>query len=266
MHVCEEFREKITDRIIDRQDIQDVELTRELLVCSSCADFYAESRDLMDAISEVHFEIPEEHWDAMADRLHSRIVTDRPAKIRESWFDRLGLSGLGFRGYATAMAGAIAILLVTFGIYRLSTPLVGQVAVKTEESRPTVNTPPVAVVTSNAPLDPVTVDFLEQSELLLRSVMKLQPTSIDDLKDARETAGRQLVALDQRKEAASEIPPVVNMMGKYELILREIRNLKGQAAAEDITDIQNRIEKNGLIADMQAFQPKVVAADADRKE
>ncbi len=121
-------------------------------------------------------------------------------------------------------------------------------------------------MTASVPLDPVTVQFLEQSELLLRSVMKLQPAAVDDLKDARETAGRQLVALDQRKEAASEIPPVVNVMGKYELILREIRNLKGQAAAEDITDIQNRIEKNGWIANIQAFQPKVIAVDADRND
>ncbi len=94
MHVCEEFREKIADRIIGRQDIQDAELARELLVCSSCADFYAESRDLMEAIAEVHFDIPEEHWNAMADRLHTRIVADRPAQNRASWFDRLGLSGL----------------------------------------------------------------------------------------------------------------------------------------------------------------------------
>jgi hypothetical protein len=56
------------------------------------------------------------------------------------------------------------------------------------------------------------------------------------------------------------------MMDKYEMILRDIRNLNGQDTAEDITDIQNRIEKNGWIASMQAFQPKVIAVDADRND
>ena len=263
MHICEEFREKITDQIIDRHDIENIELQREMMICGSCADFYAESRDLMEAMADVHFDIAEEQWASMADRLQVRILEARPPVSPVSWFDRPGLSGLTVRTFAPAMAGVLAVLLITFGIYRLSTPLVEQMAV---QARPTVSTAPAAVDTSTDSLDPVTVQFLEQSELLLRSVMKLQSTAVDDLKDARETADRQLVALPQRKEAASEVPPVVNLMDKYELILRQIRNLKGQDTAEDITDIQNRIEKNGWIANMQALQPKVVAADADRND
>jgi len=255
MHVCEDFREKIADQIIDRHDLADVELKRELLVCSACAVFYGESRDLMEAISEVHFDIAEEQWDAMADRMRIRILEEPPARSPILWFQR--------RGLVAAVAGLAAMLLVTFGVYRVSTPLVSE---RAGESRPEVNTPPVEVVTSNVALDPVTVQFLEQSELLLRSVMKLQPAAVDDLQEAQAQADRQLVALDQRKEAASEIPPVVNMMDKYEMILREIRKLNGQTGAEDITDIQHRIEKNGLIADMKAFQPKVIAVEGDRDE
>ena len=72
------------------------------------------------------------------------------------------------------------------------------------------------------------------------------------------------MGIDQRKQAAADAPPVVNVMEKYETVLRDIRNLNGQTMAEDISDLQTRIEKNGLIANMKAFQPGVVLVNFTR--
>ena len=75
--------------------------------------------------------------------------------------------------------------------------------------------------------------------------------------DAKQVAGGQLVDIAQRKEAAADVPPVVDAIETYETILRDLRNLDERSAAEDIADIQSRIQKNGLIANMKAFQPSV---------
>ena len=134
--------------------------------------------------------------------------------------------------------------------YRLATPLVNTQGVA-------VPGPQTVYVDHGVPLDPVTVDFLEESELLLRNVMKIRPTDVDDLADAKQVAGGQLVDIAQRKEAAADVPPVVDAIETYETILRDLRNLDERSAAEDIADIQSRIQKNGLIANMKAFQPSV---------
>jgi hypothetical protein len=107
----------------------------------------------------------------------------------------------------------------------------------------------------------VTAEYLQQSELLLRSVMKLKPNSVEDLEDARRIALHQLVALDQRKEAVAEVKPLVTVMNKYETVLRDIRNLDARPHADDITDIKNRIAKNGLISNLTAFQPRPIAVE-----
>jgi spore coat protein CotF len=54
------------------------------------------------------------------------------------------------------------------------------------------------------------------------------------------------------------VPPVVDVMETYEMILRDLRNLDDRNAAEDIPDIQKRIQKNALIANMKAFQPNLM--------
>jgi len=261
MHVCEEFRERVTEQILDRTDLdQSVEVQRELLVCNSCADFYSESRDLIEAMSGVRFEIEESQWDGMADRLRTRILADYAERTRPSWFARLGLVW-NVRPYVPAMAGALAMMLVAFGVYRMAVPIITE----TEKSMGQVQQTSATVVLGapNAGLDPLTVEFLEQSELLLRTVMKLQPSHIDDLEETRLKASKQLMGLRQRKEAAAEMPRAVVVMDKYEMILRELRNLDERPAADDIKDIKNRIEKNGLIASMKAFQPKVSTVDTE---
>jgi len=46
-------------------------------------------------------------------------------------------------------------------------------------------------------------------------------------------------------------------MDTYETILRDLRNVDDRNAGEDISDLQKRIQWNGMIANMKAFQPRV---------
>src|SRR5438552_16227852 len=114
---------------------------------------------MIDALAGVDYEIHEHQWDAMANRLRMKIVEDYESRRYSSWRS-------WFRIYTPALAGAAALLLVTFGIYRL-TP-------RTVPAPPSTISLAQPAVVVNPSLDPVTVEFLEQSELLLRSVMKLQ--------------------------------------------------------------------------------------------
>jgi len=119
------------------------------------------------------------------------------------------------------------------------------------------DTPRVVYVEHTVPLDPVTVDFLEESELLLRNVMKIAPSDMEDLAQAKRVAGEQLAELQQRKEAAAEVLPVVGVMETYETVLRDIRNVDERSPDADIGDIHKRIQQNGLIPNMKAFQPRL---------
>src|SRR5262249_47590533 len=161
--------------------------------------FYTESREMLDALSTVNFEIPDAQWDAMADRMRVR--------IHEDYADRQPFWRRSF--YLPAFAGAVAILLFVVALHRTSSDL--------QTGRLMPNTAVVPVVSNTdvalePTVDPVTAEFLEESELLLRTVMKLKATSSEDLEDARRIARRQLVGLDQRKQAVSEVKPLVSVM------------------------------------------------------
>jgi hypothetical protein len=245
MHQCEEFRERITEHIIDRKDVAGLpEFHRDLLLCSSCSDFYAESREMMDAIASVDFEVSDAHLDAMTDRLRVRLEAEHPVGIYQV---RKAAAPRKVWAQWRQFAAAAALVLITLGLYRFTVPPQPVPAETTE----------YVYVDHALPLDPVTVDFLEKSELLLRNVMKMEASDVEDLEDAKKVASAQLIAIDQRKQAAATVPPVLNVMETYETVLRDIRNLDETAAADDINDIQNRIQNNALIANMQAFQPAV---------
>jgi hypothetical protein len=250
MHVCDDFREKITEQLLDRSAVEtSVEIRRELLVCNSCADFYRESKTMIEVFAGVDFKVSDTRLELMNDRLREKIYQDSDRRQSRGWRS-------WFTPHVPAFAGALALLLVSVGLYRFN-----------------MSTPPVPPVhnaigalpadNSDAVLDPVTMEFIEQSELLLRTVMKLKPSSTTDLKEAKQTADRHLVALDQRKQAAYGNEPVVEAMDRYENVLRDICNVDNRSLADDLADIKSRIEKNGLIADMKAFQPKLTPADAD---
>jgi len=246
MHDCEEFRERITEHIIDQEDLAEhADIQRELLRCRNCSDFCAESREMIEALSSVDFSLSEGEWSAMTHRLRLRIVNDRPEQ--DAAHQRMPWS---FRAYMPAAAGVAALLVLTVALNRFVEPLSQPPKTDSSSSQH-------VYVDRNPLLDPVTVDFLEQSELLLRNVMKLAPNDTEDLADAKKLAVEQLVGIEQRKDAAAEVLPVVNVMETYETILRDLRNLDEHTAAEDISGIQNRIKKSALIANMKTFQPNL---------
>jgi hypothetical protein len=252
MHQCEQFRERISEDIIDRVDLTSrSEIQSELLRCLSCSDFYTESRAMMDALSAVEFNVSEDHLEAMNYRLRMSIINERTQASTPSRKSRIAWD------FGIPAFGALAaVLLITAGLYRVALPVI-------EDRQPSVSTQQT-LMDYTVNLDPVTLSFLEQSELLLRNVMKLDAANVEDLEDAKQLASRHLMNLNKRMEAASDIPPVLTVMGKYETVLRDIRNMKEETAVEDIIDIQSRIEKNGLIANMKAFQPSVTIVDVEQ--
>jgi hypothetical protein len=269
MHNCEEFRERITELIIDREDVaKKAEFQSELLMCSSCLEFYVQSRELIEALDGIDLTISDKQWNGIEQRLHARILNVGANVLAAN-------VGAGFSGPRAAEAAfrptrrlkpaatatstmqsivpllaTAALLLITIGLGRFPSPIMGvqQTAAPAGQA---------VYVEHSVPLDPVTVGFLEESELLLRNVMKMAPSDVEDLADAKKAASEQLAELDQRKEAAAEVPPVVGVMETYETILRDLRNVDIRSADEDIGDIQKRIQQNGLIANMKAFQPRV---------
>jgi hypothetical protein len=244
MHNCEEFRELITEHIIDREDLaSNAEFQRELLICTSCSEFYAESREMIEALSSVELGISELQWNGIEHRLRERISS---ANLSAAVNHRANRRPLQWK----QLLAAAALLLVTVGLSRLLMPAGGL-------HQPAESAPQTMYVQDAVPLDPVTVDFLEQSELLLRDVMKIKPADADDLADAKKTASEQLARIKLRKQAAADVPPVVDVMDTYETVLRDLRNMDERNAADDIPDIQKRIQKNALIANMKAFQPSV---------
>jgi hypothetical protein len=261
MHHCEEFRERITEYIIDREDLAGkAELQRELLTCSDCSEFYAESREMMDALSEIDLTISESQWNGIEQRLQAQIRNAPQNAPRLQLQPRTPVAAVRaaarvrrvdapFYTRMPVWGSAVALLFVAIALSRI----VGQV----EEPQVSKDTAPAVYVEHSVPLDPVTLDFLEESELLLRNVMKMAPTDVEDLADARKVASEQLAELSQRKQAAAEVPPVVGVMETYETVLRDLRNVDDQNADEDIGDIKRRIQSNGLIANMKAFQPRV---------
>jgi hypothetical protein len=256
MHNCEEFRERITEYIIDREDVsKKTELQRELLMCSSCSDFYAQSREMMDALSEIDLTISENQWNGIEHRLCATILNEGVGYSAPSIYQNNNVV-LEFernrkpRIYTPVLATAAALLLITVGLSRL--------AIRTPSAPDAAGPQEQAVYIEHAvPLDPVTIDFLQESELLLRNVMKITPNDVQDLADAKKVASEQLAELEQRKQAAADVPPVVGVMETYETVLRDLRNVDTRTVDEDIGDIQRRIQKNGLIANMKAFQPRV---------
>jgi hypothetical protein len=262
MHVCEDLRERITERIIDGDFVvEDVDLHRELSSCPSCSAFLTESREFLDAISCAQFEIAEEQWEGIQERMRERILADRAAR-RAAWpFAHLGLDRLHMRRYMLAVASVLTLGLIAVGIYRLTLPSPHIVQTRLVPHQQETIQP---IVEQDLPLDPVTLDFLEQSELLLRDIMKLRPGSIEDIREVRKLALQQLIGMDQRREAVSDMLPVLSVMDQSETVLRDVRNLPDQAASQDIADVQGRIERNGLIANLKAFQPRLVLAETNQ--
>jgi hypothetical protein len=239
MHNCEEFRERISEHIIDGQDLtNDPRYKPELLICTECCEFYMESCEAMNALSSV-----DTHVDAYVGAGFSPAFKYKQ-KLYIMEFER-ERKARSYRRVLQWSGAAAALLLVTAGLSRLPAPV------------PDATVPEAFRLEQPLPLDPGTVDFLQQSELLLRNVVKMAPNDAQDLANVKRIAGEQLLAIDQRKDAAAQMPPVLNVMDTYETVLRDIRNVDEKSAPDDVPDIQNRIQRDGLIANIKAFQPRV---------
>jgi hypothetical protein len=244
MHDCQKFCEDLADRNLSANSpVDDQDIAAELISCESCLSFYRDTKAILKVVDSAATrppELPDAYWQEFSNQLQSNLQ-EQPRRFfnpNRAW-------------PLLAFAASLLVVLALAGYHAL-TP---QEDAAVQNPRETVVQATVDVMSD---LDPVTVDYLGQSELFLRTFVKLRATDTEDLADARSRARRQLVELRQRKEAAAEIPPVRGVLEDYETVLRDINNMRRPSTA-DIADIQYRIERNGLIATMKAYQPRLDA-------
>ena len=249
MHDCQKFREELTGRIGCNPEDLDEGLRTELSSCDGCSSFYRDAQiifRIVDSSSVQPPELPGAYWTDFSDRLRSNLAGAGQWSLQPKMRNpKSAIFGLLFAAAASVL---LAVSLWTLGSLRTA-------------ERTIVRDPGAAAIQviddHIAGLDPGTVDYLGQSELFLRSFTKLHSTDTVDLADARTRAEHQLIELRQRKEAAFQFPPVEGVLDDYEGILRDINNLE-QPSAQNIAEIQHRIERNGLIAAMKVYQPRIV--------
>jgi hypothetical protein len=58
----------------------------------------------------------------------------------------------------------------------------------------------------------------------------------------------------EQQALAGDFAPVRIALDEYEGVLRDIKNLD---SPEDLVDVQTRIQRNGLITNMMAYQPRM---------
>ena len=227
MHDCQKFRE---DWIAgSAEDFGD---------CVECRSFCEEAQAILQATDGAAQPIPElneEYWNGFENRLHESLIRENASRS----------SHLYWKWGALAAAAAIA-FVVTWGVVRARQPIANE----------TAGTLQIEYVDDHiAGLDPMVVAFLGQSELFLRGFTKIQPSYTEDIDDARARAKKGLMEIEEQKALAGRFAPVRIALDEYESVLREIKNL---GAGEDLTDLQGRIRRNGLIANLKAYQPHVV--------
>jgi len=229
MHDCQKFREEWIAECSAREETG----------CDDCRLFCEDANAILAALraSSPVPDVSAPYWAWFGTRLRTMLVEESAAAdlraARYRWI----------AAFATAASVAVAL---TWGSLRIPTPnehgdsALAGIVVETDHIEG---------------LDRGVVDFLAQSELLVRDFTKIGPSDKEDIADARERASRSLTSLRHQKSAAANFDPVRITLDEYESVLREIKNLE---APEDIPDIQMRIRRNGLIANLKAYQPRVV--------
>ncbi len=239
MHRCESFRTSVIEPILDGRELS-AEERLELSSCQDCMDFYRESVQALEILALASEEPDEEFFAGFNDRLRRRIINDRVAEER-------GVGGRpSWLALLKPLVPAASLLAVMVAVYSS----IGPADVPSPAGNLIVWEPVLEI-------DPGTVDFLERSELFLRTFTKLRVTDVEDLAEAQAISHAQILAIEPRKEAVVDFPPVLMVFEEYENVLRDIRNLPEAAAEEDVADIQERIERNGLVARMKGYQPEV---------
>jgi hypothetical protein len=210
--------------------------------CEDCRRFSSEAMALLAALAAAEPRIPEPHedyWVAFDGRLKAKLVEEISAKAAR---------GLRMKWIAALATAATVVMAITWGSLRLIPPA----------TDPADSTPPdrIEFVDDHiAGLDSDVVAYLGQSELFLRTFAKIESSNLVEIEDARLGASRKLAEIAEQKAAAEDFAPVGIALDEYESVLRDIKNLR---SPEEITDIQGRIQRNGLIANFKAYQPRIV--------
>jgi hypothetical protein len=226
MHDCQRYREDWVAGIAEKA-----------ADCEECRSFCAEAQAILqaaDGSAQPMPELSEEYWNGLEYRLRERLIQENASKVRLYW-----------KWGSLTAAAAAAVVVVTWGGFRAVRPIV-DVA---ESER-------IEYFNDHIQgLDPMVVMFLEQSEMFLRSFTKIEPSDVEDLADAYDRANQGLEEITEQKAMAGDFVPVRITLDEYESVLREIRNLD---SADDLEDIKSRIRRNGLIANLKAYQPHAV--------
>jgi len=234
MHDCQRFRE---DWIAG--------LAEDAGGCELCRSFCEDSRLILKSIEGATQPIPElseKYWDQFDDRLLSCLSMENASR-RYRFYGRTSMA---------AAAAAIALVIAWSGM-RPSPPI--------EQNAKTM--PEIEFVEDHIEgLNPTVVTFFGQSELFLRSFTKINPSYEEDIQDARSRAKEDLTEIERQKLRAADFAPARIALDEYETFLREIKNVD---SAGDITDIQTRIRRSGLIANMTAYQPLLIMAAGGRQ-
>ena len=232
MHDCRKYREEWLDAALE-----------ETTNCEKCRQFCEEAAALLQVMNSAErpaSEVSTDYWSGFEDRLRINLAHASAAGIpRVPWKLR-----------STAVAAAVvAAAWLGFRASQERTAPVDTAQPARVEGR-------IEFVDSHIEgLDRSVVDFLRQSELDLRTFTKLKPSYTEDIDDARRRAGRALEGIAGQKKAAGDFAPVRIALDEYESVLREIKNLDSPG---DISDIQLRIHRNGLVASLNAYQPRVL--------
>jgi hypothetical protein len=227
MHDCQRFRE---DWIAgEAEDFGD---------CGECRSFCEEARLILQATDGAAQPMPglsEYHWNRFDGRLRENLLhqnTARRMRVYWKW------------GGAAASAAATVAMVVSWGGHRTSQPIAAQA----KEEHIQLNSDHIQG------LNPTVVNFLGQSEMFLRSFTKIEPSDVEDLAEARDRAKHDLIETGEQRALAADFAPVRIALDEYEGVLRDIKNLD---SPEDLADVQTRIQRNGLITNMMAYQPRL---------
>ncbi|HVQ63884.1 MAG TPA: hypothetical protein VMT78_05075 [Terriglobia bacterium] len=225
MHDCQRFREDWIARF-----------TGDPAGCDDCRLFCEETSAVLAALaSRGPVEPSEEYWTGFSNRLRARLVAENsPVHQRGSWV----------RWMPVLASAACLVLAIAWVSLRSPAREPAEVRISFDDNH-------------FEGLDRRVVAFLRQSELDLRNFTKIDPSFTEEIEDARNRASRSLEKMAEQKKATGDFAPVQITLNEYESILREIKNLD---SAEDIADIQMRIRRNGLIANLKAYQPRVILA------
>jgi hypothetical protein len=227
MHDCQRFRE---DWVAGS--------TEDFGDCDECRSFCEDAQLILqatDGSAQPMPEFSEYQWRRFEGRLRENLVHENASRRIQVYWKWSG---------AVAAVAALAVV-VTWGATRVNTWLE---VTPVEAAHIEMNDDHIKG------LDPMVVEYLEQSELFLRNFTKIEASYAEDIDDSRDRAKQSLQEIGEQRELAGNFVPVQIALDEYENVLREIKNLD---TPEHLADIQTRIRANGLIANLKAYQPQV---------